>query len=588
MYRFVIEHPQWIPKEWQDKVDLRAGQDKGRIYRVYPSDRKPRPIPILDKMTSRQLADLLESPNGWTRDTAQQLLIQRKDPRSLPDLERLLQKSTRLLARLHALATAQEISNGDRSYILQGLKDADPSVRRWAVRWAEPLLGSDKEVLDKVVALADDADPQVRLQTAYSLGQIPSAGKTLARMALEHRQDEYLLAAVASSLHEKNLPDFMQAFPVADTKDVPRFFVLTIYRMASNSSDPKDLLTGLCKVALDSENRHATTYQLLGVVLDAVERKSVSTLDDPKLAVSLRDVARRAKQMVGNSDAAVQDKVDALAMLGRGLTKDPKELEDVAAFLHPRTPEPLQTAAIEAIVRSKGSAIGELLLQSWKGYSPRQRSQVLDSLLSREELTMQLLDQMEKKTVLPLEIDASRRQRMLQHKSATIKKRAALLFAEANSPGRAKVLKEYQPVLTMKGDAERGGKVFARTCATCHEYKGLGSPVGPQLASVKDKTPEGLLIAILDPNRAVEPRYINYLAQTKTGQTLTGVIHSETSTSVTLIGADGKKHELLRSNIDELTSTGISVMPEGLEKDISQEAMADLIAYIRSQATTGK
>jgi putative heme-binding domain-containing protein len=208
--------------------------------------------------------------------------------------------------------------------------------------------------------------------------------------------------------------------------------------------------------------------------------------------------------------------------------------------------------------------------------------------LSREELTVQLLDQMEKKTVLPLEIDASRRQRMLEHKSATIKKRAALLFAEANSPDRVKVLKEYQPVLTMKGDAERGAKVFAKTCATCHEYKGMGSPVGPQLASVKDKTPEGLLIAILDPNRAVEPRYINYVAQTKTGQTLTGLIQSETSTSVTLVGADGKKHELLRSNIDELTSTSKSLMPEGLEKDISQEAMADLIAYIRGQATTGK
>ena len=565
-----------------------AGHDKGRIYRVYPKGSKPRPIPVLDKMTSQQLAELLESSNGWTRDTAQQLLIQRKDPKSLQDLDRLLQKSPKPLARLHALAIAQEISKGDRAYILQGLKDYDPSVRRWAIRWAEPLLGNDKEVLDKVLTLANDPNPQVRLQTAYSLGQIPSAGETLAKLALKHRQDEYLLAAIASSLNEKNLADFMRAFPLSDTKDVPSFFLLTVYRMASSLSDPKVLLTGLCKVALEPENRNATTYQLLGVVLDAVERKSISPLDDPKLAGSLRDVAGRARQVVENPDAAVQDKVGALAMFGRGLTKDPKELETVAAFLHPRTPEPLQTAAIEAIVRSKGSGIGELLLQSWKGYSPKQRSQVLDSLLSREELTVQLLDQIEKKTVLPLEIDASRRQRMLEHKSATIKKRAALLFAEANSPDRAKVLKEYQPVLTMKGDAERGAKVFAKTCATCHEYKGTGSPVGPQLASVKDKTAEGLLIAILDPNRAVEPRYINYVAQTKTGQTLTGLIQSETSTSVTLVGADGKKHELLRSNIDELTSTSKSLMPEGLEKDISQAAMADLIAYIRGQATIGK
>jgi putative heme-binding domain-containing protein len=140
----------------------------------------------------------------------------------------------------------------------------------------------------------------------------------------------------------------------------------------------------------------------------------------------------------------------------------------------------------------------------------------------------------------------------------------------------------------MKGDVERGAKIFTKTCAVCHQYTGMGPLVGPDLASVKDKTPEGLLIAILDPNRAVEPRYINYLATTKTGQTLTGLIASETSTSITLVGADGKKHELLRSNIDELTSTSKSVMPEGLEKDIPPQAMADVIAYVRSQGMPGK
>ena len=539
-------------------------------------------------MTARELADLLESPNGWTRDTAQQLLIQRKDPQSLQHLSQLLQKSTKPLARLHALATAVQLSNGDRAYILAGLKDDHPGMRRWAVRWSEPLLSSDKEVLDKVLALADDPDPQVRLQVAYSLGEIPSMGEALAKMALKHRQDEYLLAAVASSLHEKNLEDFFRAFPLDNTKDFPSFFLRTIYRMTGALKDPAALLANLCNLALDADNRKASYFLVIGSVLDVLEQKKVSIPENSKLAASLSAVAQKAVQVVGNPDAAVKDKIDGLAMLGRGRTKDAKELEMVAGFLNPQTPEPLQAAAMEAILRGKGSGIGELLLQSWKGYSPRQRSQVLDTLLSREELTVQLLDQIEKKKVLPLEIDASRRQRILEHKSATIKKRAAILFANAIPPERAKVLQDYQPVLKMKGDAERGAKVFAKTCATCHEYHGMGSSVGPELASVKDKTPEGLLIAILDPNRAVEARYISYRAVTKRGQTLTGLIANESATSITLVGADGKRYELLRSTIDELASTGKSLMPEGLEKDISPEAMADLIAYIRGQTMTGK
>jgi putative membrane-bound dehydrogenase-like protein len=588
MYRYVIEHPEWIPKEWLAKLDLRAGEDKGRIYRVYPANRKPRPLPILDKMATRELADLLESPNGWTRDTAQQLLIQRQDPESLPLLGKMLEKSPKPLARLHALATARLLSKGDRAYVLQGLKDDNPGVRRWAVRWAEPLLGGDQEVLARVLALADDPDPQVRLQVAYSLGEVPSAGAALAKMALKHRQDEYLLAAVASSLHAKNLGDFLRAFPLSDAKDSPRFFLLTVCRMAGVLSDPQDLLARLCQLALAPDNRSAGYYPVIGAVLDALARKKTSLPDDPNLAAALADVARKAKQVVESQDASAKDKTDALALLGRGLTKDPKELEAAAEFLNPRTAEPLQAAALEAILRNKGSETGALLLQAWKGYSPKQRSRVLDALLSREELTAQLLDQMEKKTVLPLEIDAARRQRILEHKSQPIKKRAALLFAGAISPDRAKVLQEHQPVLKMKGDVERGAKVFAQTCAACHEYKGMGSPVGPDLASVKDKSPEALLVAILDPNRAVEARYVNYVAVTKTGQTLTGLIASETSTSITLGGPDGKKYELLRSNIDELTSTGKSLMPEGLEKDLPSQALADVIAYVRSQAKTGK
>jgi putative membrane-bound dehydrogenase-like protein len=581
MYRYVIEHPQWIPREWQEKLDLRAGHDRGRIYRVYPADKKPRAIPVLEKMTVRELADLLESPNGWTRDTAQQLLIERKDKQALTHLDRILKESTRPLARLHALAAAQHFAGGDRRYIVAGLKDKHPGVRRWAVRWAEPLLRDDKEVLQQVRALADDEDAQVRLQVAYSLGECPAEGEALAKLAGKHRRDDYLLAAVASSLHERNLGAFFKAIPAADTTDFPSFFVQTIYRMAGDLPDAKAVLAGLCEAGLDARGRRAGLFAAVGTVLDALERKKVAVADDPALVRSLAALAAEAREVAADPAAATQDRIDALGLLGRGLTKGPKELEAVAALLNPRTPEPMQAAALDALLRDRGAVVGELLLRPWKGYSPRQRGQVLDALLSREALTAQLLDRVEKKEVLPAEIDAARWQRLLEHRNAALKKRAAALFADAVAPDREKVLKEYQPVLTMKGDAERGAKVFAKSCAVCHQYTGNGPLVGPDLASVKDRTPEGLLIAILDPNRAVEPRYLNYLAVTKKGQTFTGLIAAESSASITLVGADGKRRELLRSDLDELTGTNKSVMPEGLEKDISPKDMADVIAYVR-------
>ena len=77
MYRAVIEHPEWIPDDWEKRLDLRAGSEQGRIYRVYPVDRKPRPIPRLDRLDEAGLVAALDSPSGWQRDTAQRLLLHR-------------------------------------------------------------------------------------------------------------------------------------------------------------------------------------------------------------------------------------------------------------------------------------------------------------------------------------------------------------------------------------------------------------------------------------------------------------------------------------------------------------------------------
>jgi hypothetical protein len=97
-----------------------------------------------------------------------------------------------------------------------------------------------------------------------------------------------------------------------------------------------------------------------------------------------------------------------------------------------------------------------------------------------------------------------------------------------------------------------------------------------------------LVTAILDPNRAVEARYISYVAATKKGLIVTGILTSETSTSITLTANDGKQHQLLRNEIDELSSTGQSMMPEGLEKDLTPQDIADIIEHVRTNLPTPK
>jgi hypothetical protein len=143
MYRYVIEHPEWIPKNWQKKLDLRAGHELGRIYRVYPADKKPREIVAMDKMTVAELVKQFESPSGWVRDTAQQVLIA-KTSKTVDDAKRAaiqldwMAKKTKVpQARLHALYYHAAVSYvawfNPPEEIEKFLEDPHPAIRKHAL-----------------------------------------------------------------------------------------------------------------------------------------------------------------------------------------------------------------------------------------------------------------------------------------------------------------------------------------------------------------------------------------------------------------------------------------------------------------------
>jgi putative heme-binding domain-containing protein len=174
---------------------------------------------------------------------------------------------------------------------------------------------------------------------------------------------------------------------------------------------------------------------------------------------------------------------------------------------------------------------------------------------------------------------------LLGSKNKKIVALASEVFAGAAASNRQQVLNEYRAALTLRGDAKKGHAIFQKHCSVCHRLFQEGHSVGPDLAAVVAKPPEYLLIEILDPSRNLDSRYVEYVATTTNGRTFTGLLAAETATSITLRGQEGKQQELLRSELEELSSTGRSLMPEGLEKEISPQAMADLLAFLASAAT---
>lgn len=583
MYRQVIEHPEWIPKDWQRRVDLRGGHDKGRIYRVVPVGAPRRKNPRLSELSTAERVKALDSPNGWQRDMAQQLLVEKNDRSAVPALEELALRGSRPLARLHALCTLDGMNALGPEVLGKALSDAHPGVRRHAVRLSEMRLNDTPKLGEQVATLVDDPDPTVRMQVAYSLGAwgAAAAGDHLGRLAARDAGDLSIRAAILSSVTDKNLAPLVAAASVNGEETAATGLLgelLRIARKTNNTEATNSLLSAVGASAADGQF-HDWQFIALGALLDTIEGRGTTVQQVG--GASLERLLTTARDVALDANAPAPRRALAVRLIGHGVPKNYDATKDLASLLKPETPSEVQAAAVAQLGRLRGGDVAGVLLGGWKAYGPALRNSVLDVLLARGDGVDALLKSVQSRKVLPNEIDAERRQRLLQHADAAVRARASKLLAEVVNPDREKVLEAYSTSISLAGDPSRGQPYFAKLCATCHVLAGAGNPVGPDLAALSDKSPEFLLGSIIDPNRAVEARYTNYVADTRAGLTLTGVLAAETGNSVTLLGADGKSHVLLRTDLKSLRSTGTSLMPEGLETGLTPQDMADLIAYVR-------
>jgi putative heme-binding domain-containing protein len=288
-----------------------------------------------------------------------------------------------------------------------------------------------------------------------------------------------------------------------------------------------------------------------------------------------------ARRIVQEPTGELTRRCLAAALLGRGIDHRDEDRELLLSLLSPQYPVELQAAAVAALVAGADDGLPAELLSQWKSTEPATHAVIVNALLSREGWSRALLDAVAEQSIHPGELDASSRARLVDHSDAEIKQRATELFRPAAT--RNDVLVQFESTRSLKGDPSKGAEVFKKTCAVCHKLHDQGNDIGARLAALQDKSTDNLMLSILDPNRGVEGKFLNYAAATRDGRTWSGMIVEETSTSITLARADGKRDVLLRIDIEALASTGKSFMPEGLEKELTPQSLADVIAFIQAE-----
>jgi putative heme-binding domain-containing protein len=496
--------------------------------------------------------------------------------------------------RIQAIYTLQNLNSTTQALLKTALSENNPAIRRAAIRIGEADGNRWDEFRLAALNLAGDPDAGVRLQLACTLGewQGQAAADALARIALHDADDPYIAAAVMSSAtkHFDTLSD-----AVANSARIEGPLYESILLMAVNT-DRRLATASLLQPVLTIDSGSYSDRQFRAFVLylnDLSARRTtlskVKATAEDELTRQLQasyEVFSAARKAASDEASPEPLRLSAVGLLGREPTHFEDDATSLANLLTPRVPGEVQAAAIAALARTARPDLPQILIRNWPAKLPPIRQASIDVLLSRAPWARELIAAVKSDVIPQSDLDAARRQRLLRYSDETVRKIAQQILTEGANPQRQQVIDAYDPALRLAGDAVRGQKLFMQNCSVCHRKNGVGAEIGPDLGSVSAWQPDALLVAILDPNRQVEPRYFAYTAVTTEGDAIYGIITSESGNSLTLKGLDGKERTLLRSQLQSLTATNHSLMPDGLESVLDKQQMADIIRFLRTTSSS--
>ncbi len=480
------------------------------------------------------------------------------------------------------------LSSLESADLMTALADPEPHVRRHAIRLAEGRLEQDEELQQAVLKMTDDPAMKVRYQLAFSLGALPASAErqtALTQLARSAPTNAYMLAAIQTSLLDGAAEVLDQLARDDDFRD-PSTAVAFLQQLAGQIRRQQDV-KDLARLILLIEDLRRQRAPLLPDLLLELTRKHDNVLSQRLRQSSivepiLQSLIREARESALDANRTVPERQRAIRHLALGRWENTADV--YTELLSASQPQPIQQQAVDSLAEQDAPAVATQLLSDWERFSPRLRQSVLQQLLSRSSWQAAILEALESRRIGLLELTPAQRQQLARLAGADAWQALEDDLNMSSTPGLDVLVDHYRAALRDPPDTAAGRQVFRTACASCHRLEEYGHELGPNLIAVQNRGADAILINVLDPNREVNPQYIAYTATTHSGRIVSGMIRSETATSIELVQADNKAETLLRDDIELLISTQQSLMPTGLEKQVSPTAMKDLIGYLRSLA----
>lgn len=606
-----------------------------RIYRIVyrGSASEKNAAPRLRDVAGEELVAALKHPNMFWRRHAQRLLVERGKRDVVPDLIELIDDrgfdQIGLNPRsIHALWTLKGLGalHGDdaeaNKAVIRALQHPSPGVRQVAVAVSPRTESMLKALLARRVAV--HADPQVRLATFLALSEFWQTNDLglLIDHAIARRQnhtDSILLDAltVAAAAHA---PSYLAAVlgegawserPVAHglpqvrelTRRVAEHFArgagqeqikeLLALRLDSRlKTELDDVSAGLAAgwpqeevVVLDRK----TEAGLVAWVKQATPAAQANLVSlgsrwgSKKLEAYVLEIAAAFTKQVQDESLSEAERLAAANQLIEFRGTDGKAVVTLLDVITPRTTPALSEGLFAAIGKSESTEAGIALVQRLSSLTPKARASSLRVLLSRKEWTAALVDALAVGRIPLGDLALEQKQALTAHPNRQIAAKAKAMLSRGGglpNADRQKVIDEMLPLTKLTGNVAAGKAVFKKTCEKCHTHSGEGTKIGPDLTGMAVHPKHELLIHILDPSRSVEGNYRIYTVVTESGKVLSGLLAAESRTALELIDVEGKKHIIVRDEIDELVSSKKSLMPDGVEKQHTPQDLTDLLEFL--------
>lgn len=613
---------------YQDANRDPAGIDrlKGRLYRVRYNE-TPRAKPFdLSKESDEELVARLGSPNVYYRELAQRILSERVMAREgHPLVARLLQLavdgSAPAKQRRHALfVVAASGKLNDEQYATL-LSHSEAWVRAWGVRIAGNQHKVGAPTLQTITKLANDPSPDVRLQVAIASNKVTGldAQELLMQVAAASGEDVLIPKVVWQNLLPHLASDAGKAVAIASrddkrqTKGVIALLPRMVDRVLAEARPDADLLGRLVSLLVEGgDSCRESAERCFDILASKMQTGEISKEEGQRVRDSLASVIERVRKRGG------EDSLYAPATLVAAMGMDNDSLLEVVDWVtDSKRPDKVRTGALRVLISrgvkdsgalavkllgdktsSKGlrqevirllttsgdPTIGPGLAAAYDGQEADLRPQLIELLTSRAAWSMALIDAVKDGKIPASVVNSNQVRKMLQTKDEELTSRVTQVWGSVRlerDPARDEVIASVRKLLReRKGDPHKGIAVYNKVCGQCHKLYGEGQEVGPDITLNGRSSFEQLLSNVFDPSRTIGPSYQARTVVTGDGRILTGLLAEDNERRVVLKVQGGKQEIIPRDDIEELAISPLSLMPEGLEKQVTEEELVDLFAYL--------